>query len=50
MAAAIRLATFRVLGPCEFADGLDDGIRLVGAARVPIAGATAACVSRSGRD
>lgn len=33
----IGLATFRVPGPPEFADGLDDRIRLVGAARVPTA-------------
>jgi hypothetical protein len=29
-------ATFRVRGPREFADGLDDRIRLAGAERAPI--------------
>jgi hypothetical protein len=41
-------ATFRVRGPFGFADGLDDRIRLGGAARVRSRGATAACLSRSG--
>ena len=36
------MATFRVPGPAEFADDLDDRIRLAGAAQVPIAMATAA--------